>query len=572
MKNEEKIRDQLQFLFEQAPIPYQSLDEEGHILYVNSPWLDALGYGLEEVVGRWFGSFLAPSVQEVFEKSFPCFKSENEVRGLELELVRKNGDHLFVSLNGRIERDDQGRFKQTHCVFQDITERRQMEKTLNQSKERYRLLSHTAGRLLASSDPQEIVNELCHQVMEHLDCQVFFNFLVDERAARLHLNAWAGISEEEAKRIEWLDYGVAVCECTALTGEPLVAEDISNSSDFRTELVRSYGIRAYACQPLTIQSKVIGTLSFGTKTRPSFSPWEIDLMKVVADQVATAMERMRLIEDLRRYRDELELRVEERTQQLRQANAMLKAQSVRLELMNSELQEFAFVASHDLHEPLRKIQAFSDRLRGKCETSLGEEGCDYLNRIQSAAHRMANLLDALLAYSRVTTRGQPFSRIDLSRAAEEALSDLEIAVEETAAQVEIGPLPTVEADPNQMRQLFQNLLGNALRYRRNGEKPMVRVHGYLEKGVGRVFVEDNSIGFEEKYLDLIFKPFQRLHGRTSPYKGTGMGLAICRKIAERHGGNITARSTPGAGSTFILTLPVKQETGTGDRAPSACFD
>jgi PAS domain S-box-containing protein len=438
-------------------------------------------------------------------------------------------------------------------------ERERAEEALKKSEGKYRLLANTAGRLLTSSDPQWIVEELCRNVMEHLDCHAFFNFLVDDRTGKLHLNACAGIPEEAAGKIEWLDFGVAVCGCAAQSGERIVAEDIFHTPDLRTELVKSYGIQAYACHPLLVQGQVIGTLSFGTKTRSRFSPEDLDLMKVVADQVATAMERMRLIEALTQSRDHLELRVRERT-------SALQAQAARLELLNAELQEFAFVASHDLQEPLRKIQSFSDRLRKKFEDSLGEEGCDYLIRMEKAAARMSSLLQALLAYSRVATQGKPFTPIDLGRMAEDAVSDLEIAIEEAGAQVEIGPLPILEADSDQIRQLFQNLIGNALRYRREGEKPLIRVHGSVENGVGRIFVEDSGIGFEERYIDRIFKPFQRLHGRSSPYEGMGMGLAICRKIAERHGGTITARSAPGEGSTFIVTLPVKRKDG-GDDQP-----
>jgi signal transduction histidine kinase len=249
----------------------------------------------------------------------------------------------------------------------------------------------------------------------------------------------------------------------------------------------------------------------------------------------------------------------------KRAEESLNAYTARLKLLNTELQEFAFIASHDLQEPLRKIQAFGERLRTKCEASLGEEGCDYLHRIESAADRMSSLLSALLAYSRVETRGRPFTKISLARAAQDAVSDLELAIEDVGGKVEVGPLPAIEADPDQMRQLFQNFIGNALRYHREGERPVIRVHGSIGDGVVQILIEDDGIGFDEKYLDRIFRPFQRLHGRTSPYKGTGMGLAICRKIVERHGGSIAARSTPGVGSAFIVTLPVKQKSNVDDQ-------
>jgi signal transduction histidine kinase len=166
--------------------------------------------------------------------------------------------------------------------------------------------------------------------MKHLDCQVFFNFLVDDKAGRLHLNACAGISEEEAGKIEWLDYGIAVCGCVARDGARIVAENIGSTLDPRTDLVKSYGVKAYACHPLMVQGRFIGTLSFGTKTRTSFSLEELAVMRTVTDQVATAMERIRLIKELQRSRDELEIRVRERTGELAKANEALRHLSSRL--------------------------------------------------------------------------------------------------------------------------------------------------------------------------------------------------------------------------------------------------
>jgi PAS domain S-box-containing protein len=242
----------------------------------------------------------------------------------------------------------------------------------------------------------------------------------------------------------------------------------------------------------------------------------------------------------------------------KRAEQEVKAYMAKLESVNRELQEFSFVASHDLQEPLRKIQKFSDLVCMRCSGALEDEGIDYLRRMQNAARRMEALLDALLAYSRVTTKSNPFVLSDLKILTEEVVSDLELLIEKKNATVELGDFPVVEVDPTQFMQLLQNLISNGLKYNKN-EKPTVRVHGEsCEDGTFRIYVEDNGIGFEEKYLDRIFQPFQRLHGRSSPYEGTGMGLAICKKIAERHGGALTAKSKPDSGSTFTVTLPASQ--------------
>jgi PAS domain S-box-containing protein len=241
----------------------------------------------------------------------------------------------------------------------------------------------------------------------------------------------------------------------------------------------------------------------------------------------------------------------------KKAQEALSEYAQKLERSNKELQEFASVASHDLQEPLRKIQAFGDRLMTKYGEPLGPRGLDYLERMLSASKRMQALIAALLEYSRVTTKAKPFISIDLAEVVREVVSNLEMLLEETKGRVSMAPLPSIEADPYQMLQLFQNLIGNGLKFRQEKCSPLVTVNAQQDDSVCQITIEDNGIGFDEKHLDRIFMPFQRLHGRFE-YGGAGMGLAICRKIAERHGGSITAKSTPGQGSQFTVTLPIKQ--------------
>ena len=248
----------------------------------------------------------------------------------------------------------------------------------------------------------------------------------------------------------------------------------------------------------------------------------------------------------------------------------LKEREAALERSNRELQDFATVAAHDLQEPLRKIEAFGDRLRERYLEQLSGDGKMYLERMQQAAHRMRQLINDLLTYSRVTTKAQPFVPVDLSKTCEDILGDLQIAIENAQAKVTCGDLPIVDADPLQMRLLLQNLVGNALKFRRKDVPCEIKISAVLLDAIeaqkkfglrsGRVCeinVADNGIGFEMKYLDRIFAIFQRLHGRNE-YDGTGVGLATCRKVVERHSGVITAKSAQNQGATFIVALPVKQ--------------
>lgn len=256
---------------------------------------------------------------------------------------------------------------------------------------------------------------------------------------------------------------------------------------------------------------------------------------------------------------ELEEMVAIRTQALLQY-------SEELQRSNRELEEFAFVASHDLQEPLRKIRAFGDRIQQKFSPELGEVGADYVARMQAASQRMSALIDDLLSFSRVTTKQRPFVPVDLNDVMLGVLSDLDYAIEDSDAQVHIDPLPVIDADAFQLAQVFMNLIANSLKFHAPGERPIITVT--CEQGITFADSEDEriwcclrfadqGIGFEEQYAERVFSLFQRLHGRDQ-YSGTGIGLALCRKIVERHGGTITAESESGEGAVFIIYLPMTQ--------------
>jgi PAS domain S-box-containing protein len=229
-----------------------------------------------------------------------------------------------------------------------------------------------------------------------------------------------------------------------------------------------------------------------------------------------------------------------------------------LKRSNKELESFAFRASHDLHEPLRKIENFADLIRSYHGASVEETEREYLERMQNAAHRMREMIDSLLSLARVTSSSEPFSEVDLNSLVQTVLDDLEASLRTSGGKVEVRDLPVLRADPNQMRALLQNLVGNALKFHRPDEPPRVLLYSKaIDGGFVEVYVQDNGIGFELEDISQLFQPFKRLHGRNE-YPGSGIGLAICRRIVERHGGSITAESTPGDGSTFIVCLPLNR--------------
>ena len=282
--------------------------------------LDALSWCNE--TRRIFGmSAETPLTYEVFlaavhpeDREYVSRKWQAALKGEPYDIEHRilvDGTMKWVRELAELEFDSRGHLLGAFGTVQDITERKQAEAALRQSHQRLDLLAETAGRLLASSDPQEVADSICLKVMEFLDCDVCFNYLRDMAADRLHLNAWAGIPDQEAQRIEWLDYGVAGCGCTGESGCPMVAEDIASSDEPRTELVKSYGIQAYACHPLLSGDKLLGTLSYGTRKKKNFDKDELALMQAVADQVAVAMERQQFEKDLFDSREQERDRAEE---------------------------------------------------------------------------------------------------------------------------------------------------------------------------------------------------------------------------------------------------------------------
>jgi len=265
-------------------------------------------------------------------------------------------------------------------------------------------------------------------------------------------------------------------------------------------------------------------------------------------------------------RDSLEQQNDKLLEKVRVRTQELTIYSEELTRSNRELEDFAFVASHDLQEPLRKIRAFGDRLMSTYGEELDGKGVDYIKRMKMAAERMSNLINDLLEFSRITTRGKEFVDVDMKALVNDIVSDLEIAIEESNSIITVDELPTIKGDKGQMYQLFLNLLSNAIKFRQMDIDPKISIHyeqiethdELTEQPVKLHLITliDNGIGFEQEFADKIFVPFQRLHGR-SEYKGTGIGLAVCRRIVERHGGTISAESELTKGATFTLKIPVE---------------
>ncbi|MDP2105093.1 MAG: ATP-binding protein, partial [Desulfobulbaceae bacterium] len=274
--------------------------------------------------------------------------------------------------------------------------------------------------------------------------------------------------------------------------------------------------------------------------------------------------------ELERHHFRLAELVDERTSELLSVNQKLKQEikvrrhteqalvelTARLSASNQELDQFAHVASHELKEPLMLIGAFTERLGNKYAHCFNEKGKEYLSRIKAAAEHMRQLVDGFLSLSQVTSGGQSYEEIDLNDLVREVLQDLEGRIMESKALIEIGDLGRMGGDRVQMRQLFQNIIANALKYSKPGASPRVVLRGGVadDEDFYEILIQDNGIGFDPRDAERIFKPLERLHSRRE-YEGTGMGLTTCQKIVARHGGEIVARGALGQGATFIIRLP-----------------
>ncbi|QPJ62556.1 MAG: GHKL domain-containing protein [Candidatus Nitronauta litoralis] len=272
------------------------------------------------------------------------------------------------------------------------------------------------------------------------------------------------------------------------------------------------------------------------------------VLSIIAQHIAQAIENALLFRKTSKQNQELEKLVKKRT-------LALETKTVELEAQVREVNDFSHLASHDLREPLRKLTLFSDRLKLHLQANLDEKTSDYLGIMNRAVNRLETQIEGLLNLSRVTTQGRPIQKIQLDRSLQFVINELAMEIEESGALIEVDSLPSLHADPIQMQQMFSNLLHNAIKYRSPGKTPEIRVTAVKnENGFWLIGIHDNGIGIEPEQQDKIFKPFERLHGQKQ-YEGVGMGLSICRKIVERHGGSLYVESDIGKGASFFINLP-----------------
>ena len=301
------------------------------------------------------------------------------------------------------------------------------------------------------------------------------------------------------------------------------------------------GLRSFISVPLVYKDSTIGVLHFSSAKPNAYSNYEVAIADLIAAQIAGAIENSHL------HAETLE------------ADRVLQRQAQELARSNAELEQFAYVASHDLQEPLRVIAGYVNLLEERYGDKLDEDAREFIGFATDAAHRMRALINALLQYSRVETHGNPFERMDCNRALSEALADLEVSIDESHAQITTDQLPEIIGDHIQITHVFENLISNAIKFKKDDSRPRIHVSCGRSEDCWQISVADNGTGIRPRYQERIFGMFKRAHKR-SKYPGTGIGLALCLKIVERHGGRIWVESEVNLGSTFHFTIPDIKET------------
>ncbi|MFN3580631.1 MAG: PAS domain S-box protein [Pseudomonas sp.] len=592
------LRERNQF-FHLSREMFCMVDLAGHFVQINPAFLQVLGYQLEELLGKPYAALINPRDRSLVKDAVGRLAAGELVESLSLRVTRRDGTERVLSINSSMGED-----QLIYVAARDITQQRAVDLEL----QRQRSLLEIAGSLariggwIANIETGEVIlsDEICAIHKMPPGSALLLNKVLD-----LYLPEWHQVMRDNLLRC--IKHGSAYqlrCEALTITGEriwvqlmarPLrddqgqithiqgALQDISEVVKAEEQLRRLASSMKVILESITdaffavdrdwrfvyVNPRAEMTLQRRSDQLLGNNVWECfpeargtlawtEYHEAVAQgqsrhfelyypplQVWLEVSAFPSDEGLSVYFRDITKRKQDE-QQLRDTLA-------ELERSNSELQDFAFIASHDLQEPLRKVQAFGERLEKRADT-LDDTSRDYLQRMRQAAERMQSLIQGLLVYSRVSTQGEPLKPVDLDQVLDEVLQDIETCIENTSATVQRSPLKTVLGDARQLGQVLQNLLSNALKFQQSGNVPLIQIYGRADSnGAWTLCVADNGIGFDEKYLDRIFDPFQRLHDRQQ-YRGTGIGLAIVRKIVQRHGAAITAHSQPGQGATFEITF------------------
>lgn len=548
-------------LYHSAPCGYHSLDLAGKILRINRTELQMLGYEETEVIGKSIADLIAPASIEVLQKNLSVLKTRGWIHDVEFQMIRKDGGIVPVSATVVGVNDAQGDYVGSRATVVDISDR-------VKSRKQARLSAEISQKIRQSLQLDEILQTAVEEIQKLLEVDrvLIFRFERDGSGQVVQEKVLPGYPVVMGSKI--------IDPCFDLSyhdrysqGRVYTVADI-NQAGFApcyVEFLQQFEVRASAIVPIQLRDQLWGLLI--VHHCQSTRVWhlkEVETMSQISTQIGIAITQAQLLEQEQLQRQEL-------------------ARS------NAELEQFAHIASHDLQEPLRMVISYLQLLERRYQGKLDRDADEFIDYAIDGAVRMQTLIQALLSYARVSSRKQPFGEVDCERVFQDAISNLYVAISDSGAIISHDPLPIVWGDATQLTQVFQNLIGNALKFRRElppkihiSVQPIklevedLKIATSTQRTINLnslpttemtspptawcFAVRDNGIGIERQYLDRIFAIFQRLHTRVT-YPGTGIGLAICKKIVERHGGTIWVESNPVASESVLAqSLPVQPES------------
>jgi PAS domain S-box-containing protein len=524
-------------------------DHEGKAFWFNQRWLDYTGLTLEEANGSGWKTILHP----VERKEVEARVEQHLQRGIPWEetflMQDKDGFYRWFLTRAVPACDESGKVTRWLGTSTDITGQREAASALQQTIERLHLLSNTARQLLVTSDnPLHLLDNIFQTWARQLELDYVFLFTIEPGQQHLTLRAARGISKEQAETLATVDFGQAACGLLAHEMSPKRLSKVQDSVDPRTKFIRELGITAYVCHPLLSHQSQVGSLCFGTHRRPSFPDETVDLLRALADMVASAIARKQSDSSLEEARKSLEAHNQQLEHHVTERTASLNA-SLR------SVEELLYTIAHDLRAPNRAMSGFASMLEQEQGDRLDPKGRDYLRRISEGALKSDRLITDLLRYGRLSHADLPVKPTPLKDAIREAVRSIGDELKAANAEVVLDSLDgTVLANSSALGQILTNLLTNALKYVAPDVRPRIEVSTVRTVGGYTVRVQDNGIGIPHEHHGQIFQPFIRLN-TLSDQPGTGIGLAIVRKAAERLNGKVGVESSQGDGSCFWVELP-----------------
>jgi PAS domain S-box-containing protein len=546
----------LHTLMDSIPDHIYFKDAKSRFVRINRAQAQYLGVSEpEEAVGKSDRDFLpSESAQRAFDEEQSILRSGSPLIASEVPIVARDGGRLWVSDTKIPLADEDGQAVRLVGITRDITERKQIEEALRRRNRELILLDYANQALTSTMKLELVLGIVLHEATQLLEVAACSIWLIDQETGGLVCREASGPKSDDVRGWK-LAPGEGIAGWVVQNKESLTVSDtLSDERHFKAvDEETGMALRSILCVPLRVEGNVTGVLQIADTTPNRFGPEDQELAESLTVSAAVAIANARLYEA-----------AQQELAERRRAEKALAQKAAELSASNAELNQFFFVSSHHLQEPVRSIVSYLQLLQRRYEGKLGEDADEFISYAVNGAIRMRELINGQIAYAHIGTHGRTFMPTDCSAAVDSVLNGLRPVIEEHNATVTRDELPSISADSNQILQLFHHLIDNAIKFK-GDEPPRVHISARQEDDQWVFTIQDNGLGIAPQYFDRIFEIFQRLH-KGEEYPGTGIGLAICKKIIERHGGHIWVESEPGQGSTFYFTIPHRRIAPSPDDA------